>query len=139
MELDEMDRLACIHSAIPEGLRQYEQIYFLSMRSLYREFIGGFVSHEQAAREKLLLRREYYRERDSRRRCFAMYCQYQENIRNSQLVKIEILKGAKGVADINGLFLLACRCIAAMTHDEVFARQLKKIQEDLEQMAGERK
>ena len=122
MDLEEMDRLAYAQNVLPEGLEAAEQRYYLSIRNLYHQYRNGLIDENRALREKGALRRDLQAEQENARMHFAMYCQYQENIRRCQLLKTEITKGARDGMGMDALLERAVCCIAALTHDEVFAR-----------------
>lgn len=50
----------------------------------------------------------------------AMYREYQENIKRSELLRAEITKGIQEGADVYGLLLKALEAISSMTGDKVF-------------------
>ena len=59
MTAEELDRLAYKGGETPEGLRLPERMYFIAMRSLYRDYRRKDVSEEQSKREKTALLREF--------------------------------------------------------------------------------
>lgn len=69
METSEMDKLARMGAALPEGLDQPEQLYYLSIRQLYWAFDKGALDKERAAAEK----RELLRQLEVRRLDYARY------------------------------------------------------------------
>jgi len=54
------------------------------------------------------------------------YRYYQDNIRKSEQIQIEILKGARAGEDIYTLFLKAVEAISCMTSDQLFLTQIKE-------------
>lgn len=60
------------------------------------------------------------REEEAYNRSLEVYTKYQENIRASEQLQTEILKGIKAGADIYTLFLKAAKAISLMTSNTVF-------------------
>lgn len=54
------------------------------------------------------------------------YKECQNNIKRSETLRTEILKGVSAGEDIQSLFLKAAECISRMTGDSVFLDQIKK-------------
>lgn len=50
-----------------------------------------------------------------------------ENIRSSEALRAEILRGAKAGAPVGELYEKAIRCIALMTGDTVFEREARRV------------
>lgn len=73
------------------------------------------------------------REREDHKRTLEMYGTYQENIRRSEQIQSEILKGAKAGEDIYSLFLKAVEAISRMTSNKLF---LSQIEADLRSIYG---
>lgn len=59
MNLNELERTAARGEAMPDGLKQPEQLLFVSLRILYREYRSGAIEKEQAGQEKRKLIDEY--------------------------------------------------------------------------------
>lgn len=57
--LEELDKMAYERGEMPAGLRQAQQIYFISMRNLYGEYRKKAVSAEQSRKEKAEIRRAF--------------------------------------------------------------------------------
>lgn len=54
MRLKDMDALAYVGANMPQGLTQTEQLYFLSVRMIYKQYTNGHIDEKQAKREKSL-------------------------------------------------------------------------------------
>lgn len=52
MTTDELERLAASDAEMPDGLTMPEQLLFLTLRELYKNFRSGAVNRERAKREK---------------------------------------------------------------------------------------
>ena len=65
------------------------------------------------------------REQEDHKRTLEAYRHYQDNIRKSEQLQSEILKGARAGADIYGLFLKAVDAISRMTSNTLFYSQLE--------------
>ena len=74
------------------------------------------------------------REQDEHRRTLEVYREYQQNIRISESLQTEILKGVRAGEPVELLFLKAVDCISRMTSDNLFHTQVK---EDLIKIYGE--
>lgn len=71
-----------------------------------------------------ILQREADTIKQERERAVAVYGEYQKNIKLSEQLQTDILKGAKRGEDIYSLFLKAVQAISLMTSNTVFYRQL---------------
>ena len=74
---------------------------------------------EQAAR----LATQSQREQQKRDRAREAYKEYQHNIKTSEALRAEILKGLASGESHAVILEKAIRCIGLMTHDKVFAAQ----------------
>lgn len=64
---------------------------------------------------------------DEYRQAAAVYKKYQENIQKAQILKSEILIGAKNGEDPLHLLLLASQCIGCLTGDDtVYSRNMEQ-------------
>ena len=52
MTTDELERLAASEEEMPDGLTMPEQLLFITLRELYKNFRSGAVNRERAKREK---------------------------------------------------------------------------------------
>lgn len=59
MTAAEIERAAMSGGTLPVGLEQPEQLLFLSMRALYREYRCKSITREAARKEKFMIFREY--------------------------------------------------------------------------------
>lgn len=59
IDLEELERKAMAGYSMPEGLPQPEQLLYLSLRILYREYRAGVISRAEAKKEKSMLLSEY--------------------------------------------------------------------------------
>lgn len=71
-----------------------------------------------------ILQREADTIKQERERAVAVYGEYQKNIKLSEQLQTDILKGAKRGEDIYSLFLKAVQAISLMTSNTVFYSQL---------------
>lgn len=78
---------------------------------------------EDIPARKLLLQSQ--RAKEKARRTHEVYQTYQENIRQSETLQAEILKGARAGEDIYSLFLKAVDAISRMTSNELFRTQIE--------------
>lgn len=60
-EFEELERKAMAGEMLPEDLPQPQQLLFLSLRSLYREYRNNVISRDEAKKEKGKLLGEYSR------------------------------------------------------------------------------
>lgn len=74
------------------------------------------------------------REQENNKRTLEIYTEYQKNIRTSESLQTEILKGARAGDPVELLFLKAVECISCMTSDKLFYNQIEK---DLIKIYGE--
>lgn len=120
MKFMEIEQSAHQNVPLPAGARHEELICYLCLRNLYRAYQQGVIPRDAAAEEKRYIRRAYEETVRDHNRQIAMYCQYQENIRQAETLMHEISKGARNGEPVEALFEKASRCIAAMTHNDVF-------------------
>lgn len=74
------------------------------------------------------------REQDDHNRTQAVYREYQKNIKSSEQLRTDILKGAQAGEPATALLLKAVECISLMTGDKPFYSQIEK---DLTSVYGE--
>ena len=72
------------------------------------------------------LEREAQREADARQRAAAVYRTYQENIKATELLQAEILKGIKAHEDIYTLFLKASKALSLTISNREFYKQIER-------------
>ncbi len=72
------------------------------------------------------LQREADRNLSEKEQALAVYKEYQQNIKLSEQLQTEILKGAEQKEDIKILFLKAIKAISLMTGNNYFYSQLEK-------------
>lgn len=65
------------------------------------------------------------REQEDHKRTLEAYRHYQDNIRKSEQLQSEILKGIKAGEDVYSLFLKAAKAISLMTSNSVFYSQIE--------------
>lgn len=74
------------------------------------------------------------RQQEELERAREVYRKYQQNIKRSETLQIDILKGVRAGQDIYSLFLQAAEAIALMTSNTVFYSQIEK---DIRAIHGE--
>lgn len=52
LKADELNKMAAHGEPMPDGLTQPEQMYFQTMRLLYRQYNNGVIDRDQAVKEK---------------------------------------------------------------------------------------
>lgn len=72
------------------------------------------------------LQRKAEAQRAKNERSLEICREYQQNIRKTELLQAEILKGAGAGADIYQLFLKAVEAVALMTHNQLFLQQIRE-------------
>ena len=117
-ELVELERTAAAGHGLPEGLRPPEQLLFLSLRAIYRDFYAHQLTREQAKREKMRVLEQYklYAAMldDTRRLCGI----FVDTNRNTEpLRSAYCLARARGASDAE-LLTLACQIVQAATGDK---------------------
>lgn len=86
--------------------------------------LNGTPRTEPPEQAKILLL-DRQREREDHRRSLEVYRAYQENIKRSEQLQSEILKGVKAGEDVYSLFLKAAKAISLMTSNSVFYSQIE--------------
>lgn len=117
-ELAELERTAAAGYGLPEGLRPPEQLLFLSLRAIYRDFYAGQLTREQARLEKGHTLEQYklYAAmlEDTQRLCGIFV---DTNRRTEPLRRAYCLARTKGANDAE-LLALACQIVQAATGDK---------------------
>lgn len=72
------------------------------------------------------LEREARQIAEDRSKAAAVYREYQENIKKTELLQAEILKGVKAHEDIYVLFLKACKALGLTISNREFFPQIEK-------------
>lgn len=122
MNFEDIDIIARGTGHMPDGLNLTEIMCFSVLRGLYDTYRSGGIFREDAVKEKKAIRMAYHQAVEDNNRHYAMYCQYQENIRQAEMNMHEIVKGARDGREQEELFKLAIQCIAAMTRDTCFEK-----------------
>lgn len=91
--LDELELEAYKGGDLPENLSFCENYYFLSLRSLYGDFRDGRISREKASAEKARLKAEFLKQTEIERLRIEAYKEMQENIKKTEQIRIDSLKG----------------------------------------------
>lgn len=94
--------------------------------------IGAAADFDTAAKEKPQERTQLQREADQRaetlRNAADVYKRYQENIRATELLQAQVLKGIKAQKDIYSLFLKAAKALSlTISNREFYAQILKEL------------
>lgn len=95
-----------------------EYKYFSELRKIYHAFKFDGLSKEQAECQKKSLLIDYRRYLENFTQAVRTYGNYQDNIRQSEMLMTRIQKSH----DIHEIAETAVRAVGLMTHDEVFIR-----------------
>lgn len=95
-----------------------EYKYFSELRKIYHAFKFEGLSQEIAERQKKSLLIDYRRYLENFTQAVRTYGNYQDNIRQSEMLMTRIQKSH----DIHEIAETAVRAVGLMTHDEVFIR-----------------
>lgn len=85
-----------------------------------KQGMGGGARHE--------LQRQADANADERARAAAIYAEYQRNVKTSEALRAEILKGENAGEDVGILFLKAAKAISLMTGDSGFYTQIERLE-----------
>lgn len=129
MTFEEIELSAFKNLSLPSGLSLPEQLCFFCLRSLYNDYRMKNISRVDAENEKKIIKKVYLSASQNNLNTKAMYAQYQENIRQAQSLKHELIKGARDGLPVETLLDIACKIIAAMTGEDT---SYKLIRESLE-------
>lgn len=117
---DLLERTAAAGNALPDGLRPPEQLLFLSLRHIYRDYYAGLLTREQAHREKEQTMQQYRRYADmlddTRRMCHAFVAVTNDTEPLRRAYHLAKRKGAPP----EELLALACQIIRTATGDKTF-------------------
>lgn len=117
-DLAELERAAAAGHGLPDGLRPPEQLLFLSLRALYRDFYAKQLTRGQAHLEKgkvLAQYKLYAAMLDDTRRLCGIFVDTNRN--TEPLRRAYCLAQAHG-ADDTELLALACQIVQAATGDK---------------------
>ena len=59
LDLEELERRALRSESLPDGITQPQQLLFLSLRVLYREYRSKVITRDEAKKEKAMLLAEF--------------------------------------------------------------------------------
>lgn len=120
LNLDALERSAASGHSLPDGLRPPEQLLFLSLRHIYRDFYADLLTREQAHREKEQTMQQYHLYADMLDDTHRL-CQTFVAVTNDT----EPLRRAYHLAKRKGappdeLLAIACQIIRTATGDKTF-------------------
>lgn len=130
MDAKTLETLAKQQAALPAGLNLTEQHYFISLRSLCCDCFNGKISREQLITEQQQLRTEFDRDEQDRKRTFAMYCQYQHNIKQADELVCKLAKAYNAGESDREMLKIAVLCVAALTGDKALENHFYKLLEE---------
>ena len=120
LNLDALERSAASGHSLPDGLRPPEQLLFLSLRHIYRDFYADLLTREQAHQEKEQVMQQYrlYADMldDTRRLCHTFVTITNDTEPLRRAYHLARRKGAPP----EELLALACQIIRAATGDKTF-------------------
>lgn len=62
--MHDLDKKALAGEDMPTGLNQAEQLYYISVRSLYNSFSNGEITKHQATKEKAILLEQFQKNQE---------------------------------------------------------------------------
>lgn len=114
---ESIERIAANGLPTPDGLSSPQQMFFVIMRGIYRDFKAGVTTKEQAKKEKLIALAEFTKQNTQRVVSEKIFIEWQSNIKQSEELRHKLRKGINAGESIDTMFYTACTCIAAMTGD----------------------
>lgn len=115
-----LERTAAAGHALPNGLRPPEQLLFLSLRHIYRDFYANLLTRDQAHREKTEALQQYrlYADMldDTRRLCQTFVAVTNDTEPLRRAYHLAKRKGAPS----DELLTIACQIIRTATGDKTF-------------------
>lgn len=124
--IEELERTAAAGHALPDSLRPPEQLLYLSLRAVYRDFYAHQLTREQAHLEKgkiLAQYRLYAAMLDDTHRLCGIFVDTNRN--TEPLRRAYCLAQAHG-ADAAELLTLACQIVQAATGDKTIVNRREK-------------
>lgn len=124
--IEELERTAAAGHALPDSLRPPEQLLYLSLRAVYRDFYAHQLTREQAHLEKgkiLAQYRLYAAMLDDTHRLCGIFVDTNRN--TEPLRRAYCLAQAHG-ADAAELLALACQIVQAATGDKTIVARREK-------------
>lgn len=125
MKFQEIDRLAQTVDKLPDIANLGDRYAYHCLREIYDRYLAGKLGKEETEveRRKLYQAHRLYREQEAAH--LAAHKQIQEAIHQAGTLRSEITKGL-GVLPAEQLLELCCRCISAMTGEDVLTRKFEK-------------
>ena len=125
MKFQEIDRLAQSVDKLPDIANLGDRYAYHCLREIYDRYLDGKLGKEETEveRRKLYQAHRLYREQEAAH--LAAHKQIQEAIHQAGTLRSEITKGL-GVLPAEQLLELCCRCISAMTGEDVLTRKFEK-------------
>ena len=114
---EDIERLAANNMLMPEGLSFPQQMFFVTMRGIYKDLKSGMITKDQAKKEKLSVLAEFTKQNTQRVVSEKIFIEWQSNIKQSEELRHKLRKGINAGESIDTMFYTACTCIAAMTGD----------------------
>lgn len=122
MKLEELDQLANSRMAIEKTMPLMDYAYCLKMRELYADYRERLITLEACKKRKEEIIKEY----EECSNCLGVHKRYQENIKKSEMLRLEINKSN----NLEEMLIKSLECISLMTSDETFykinARKVEK-------------
>ena len=125
MKFQQIDHLAQSVDKLPDIADLGDQYVYHRLREVYDRYLAGKLEKEEAEaeRKKLYQAHRLYREQEAAH--LKAHKQIQEAIRQAGTLLSEITKGL-GVLPAEQLLGVCCRCISAMTGEDVLTRKFEK-------------
>ena len=112
MKLEELDKIANSNIVIEKTMPLADYAYCMKMRELYTDYRKGLITLDSCKKRKKEIVEEYQKCSS----CLEVYKKYQENIKKSEILRVEINKSS----DLQEMLLKSLECISLMTGDETF-------------------
>lgn len=126
LTVERLERHAAAGYGLPDGLRPAEQLLFLSLRTIYRDYRNRLLTREQAGLEKQKVMEQYRRysrmQDNAARQCRA----FVDTARRTEPLRLAYCRALADGAPDSELLPLACRIAQAATGDKTIAWERKR-------------
>ena len=129
MNFEELEKLVIKKAPLPMSGRYEETVCFLALRGLYTSLAGTRITQEQAVKDRVQLKKDFYHMCWLHDRYAAALAQSQEFLRLAGRDRPEILGALKRHAEPAEAMRLMADCIASLCQDKVFAQRAVKLLE----------
>lgn len=123
MNFQDIEKLSYENQPIPKQMSLSESQCFICLRGLYNDYKKSNIEPDNAKTEKQIIKQNFIKAKEDEFRQFAMYKQYQYDIKLAGDLRSKMSKMViSGKDDVIGLLDMALKCIGLMCGEMVSYR-----------------